>query len=136
MNSPVTVIDLGASGAGSGIHVTYTGTDPRDDSFIDVEAVDYHRNGVCGDPFFVVFFSTNMDDGEGRPLKTHRFVATCFFDYDHVAERYTNFSMPRVAMLDRDLLAAGDIEFGSNSWRGDRFSDMLLAACQTWSDRR
>jgi hypothetical protein len=135
MSNPITVIDLGQSATGTGIHVTYAGKYLSDDSFIDVEAIAYHRNGVCGEPFYVVCFSAMMDDGPNEAPKAHRFVATCFFDYDPETDRLADYSMPRVAMLDRDLLAAGDIAFGSNSWRGDRFSGMLAAACQAWSDR-
>lgn len=127
--SRLDVIDLGQTANSIGIHVIYQGNDRRDNSFIDVDCIAYHRNGVCGDPFFVVTFATNMIDG------THHFVATCFFAYNNELNRYENYSMPKVAMLDRDLLTAGDVVFGSNSWRGDRFADMLLAACQAWSDR-
>ena len=61
----------------------------------------HHRNGVCGDPFQVSIFQV---PGEGR------FVALDFGD-------------SAFGMLQVDKLTAGDIAFGSNSWRGDHYMD-------------
>jgi hypothetical protein len=58
-----------------------------------------HRNGIAGAPFNVVLFKAPREPG----VK----VAILFDAPDHCA------------VLDVTKLAAGDIAFGSNSWRGD-----------------
>ena len=69
-------------------------------------AIDYHRNGIGGAPFNVVLF----DDG-------------------HTEKVAIVFEQPGYcAVLDVTKLAAGDIAFGSNSWRGDRFEPALRDA--------
>jgi hypothetical protein len=72
--------------------------------------VDHHRNGVMGEPFSVATFDME-EDGEKR-----RMVGILFHNPG------------TCAVLDIGLLAQGDIEFGSNSWRGDRFEDELRKA--------
>lgn len=62
-----------------------------------------HRNGICGAPFNVILF----DDGESRKIGI-------VFDAPH-----------HCAVLDLAKLAAGDIAFGSNSYRGDSFEPAL-----------
>lgn len=71
---------------------------------IDIIAEDFHRNGVGGAPFNVYL----VDDGEDDVK-----LVVAFADKAHTAV----FSLER--------LAAGDIEFGSNSWRGDVFRAAL-----------
>jgi hypothetical protein len=66
----------------------------------------YHRNGICGAAFDVVLFH----DGESRK------VAVLFPEQGHCA------------VLDVAKLAAGDIAFGSNSFRGDNFEAGLREA--------
>ena len=66
----------------------------------------YHRNGIAGEPFYVVHFR----EGE------HRLVAVVFD------------SPGTVAVLDPDLANRGLIEFGVNSWRGDVFEQRLREA--------
>jgi hypothetical protein len=70
---------------------------------------DHHRNGICGAPFAVVLF---QDDG----TESSRKLAILFDQVDHCA------------VLDVDKLAGGNIAFGSNSWRGDRFEQSLRKA--------
>ena len=70
-----------------------------------------HRNGVGGAPFDVVLFT---DTGEGGNRK----VAILF--------EMQSFC----AVLDVDKLAAGDIAFGSNSWRGDEYESPLRQAIE------
>jgi hypothetical protein len=67
-----------------------------------VEAIAFHRNGVMGAPFHVVLFH---DDSPKLGI---------VFDATH-----------HCAVLDREKLARCDIEFGSNSWRGDVYEDEL-----------
>ena len=66
-----------------------------------IQAVARHRNGVGGAPFHVVLFN----DGDEGPM-----LAIVFDEKFHCA------------VLHRDKLAADDIAFASNSWRGDRYS--------------
>lgn len=75
---------------------------------IKVLEVDHHRNGVGGEPFDVVLFEDSENDGT--------FVGILF------AEPLT------VAVLNIDKLSNGDIAFGSNSWRGDRYEGDLREA--------
>ncbi len=73
---------------------------------INVTQRQYHRNGICGEPFQVFLF-----EGEGRNM-----LGVVFPDTPGAC-----------AVFDVDMLAKGDITFGSNSWRGDRFETALLA---------
>jgi hypothetical protein len=69
----------------------------------------HHRNGICGIPFAVVLFTDTGSEGSRK-------VAILFEQEGHCA------------VLDVDKLAQGDIAFGSNSWRGDRFEQPLRNA--------
>jgi hypothetical protein len=80
---------------------------------LHIDSIELHRNGICGGPFHVVLFV----DGNG-PM-----VGLVFDRPGHVA------------VLHRDRLAAGDIAFGSNSWRGDRYEAELRAAITKWERR-
>jgi hypothetical protein len=68
-----------------------------------------HRNGITGAPFAVVLFQDQGEEGSRK-------VAILFDTPYHCA------------VLDVDKLAQGDIAFGSNSWRGDRFEQSLRRA--------
>ena len=74
----------------------------------------HHRNGITGAPFAVVLFE---DSGPGGSRK----VAVLFEEKGHCA------------VLDVTKLAAGDIAFGSNSWRGDAFEQSLRRAIRITS---
>lgn len=73
-----------------------------------LENVQFHRNGVGGEPFYVVTFTENR----------HNMMAVIFDSTDQPAN-------PRVAVFDRDALAEGNITFGENSWRGDTYAAWL-----------
>jgi hypothetical protein len=70
----------------------------------------HHRNGVAGTGFDVVLFKVAREQS--------RKVAILFDDPGYCA------------VLDVTLLAAGDIAFGSNSWRGDDFEPELRRAVE------
>jgi hypothetical protein len=71
-----------------------------------------HRNGICGAPFAVVLF-------EDRGPDASRKVAILFDNQHHCA------------VLDVAKVAAGDIAFGSNSWRGDNYEPFLRQSIET-----
>jgi hypothetical protein len=73
----------------------------------------HHRNGVAGTPFDVVLFSERKS----------RKVAVLFDDSGSCA------------ILDVNLLAVGDIAFGSNSWRGDEYEQALRRAIATANEQ-
>lgn len=76
---------------------------------ISILNIDHHRNGISGAPFYAVVF---RDTGSEGSIK----VAVLFDSLHHVA------------VLDIAKLADCDIEFGSNSWRGDFFELALRRA--------
>ena len=80
---------------------------------IKVRVHDFHRNGVAGEPFHVVIFD---EDRNARPDDQGRKVAIVFEAPWHIA------------VLGIAKLAAGDIRFGSNSWRGDEYEPHLRKA--------
>jgi hypothetical protein len=77
-------------------------------------AIAHHRNGVGGTPFDVLLFKDRGPQGSRK-------VAILFEE-------------PRCcAVLDVDKLAAGDIAFGSNSWRGDEYESHLREAIRIFA---
>ena len=80
---------------------------------IKTQEVAYHRNGIGGDGFYVVRFTTSGDsETRGRPM------LGILFDEPGA-----------VAVLDIGLLADGVIAFTKNSWRGaDSFGAALRRA--------
>ena len=81
---------------------------------LTLRSIAYHRNGISGMPFHAVLFTERRNGAE------HDLVATVF-DADC-----------RVAVLDVGLLASGTVEFGVNSWRGDRYADWLGERIAEW----
>ena len=74
---------------------------------IKVTAHSSHRNGVCGAGFYIALFTdTDCPD--------NKFLGIQFQDGD-----------VHTAVVDVNQAANGDIAFGSNSWRGDRYHDAL-----------
>lgn len=74
---------------------------------LHIETIQHHRNGICGAAFHVLLF---RDPDEGRMLGV-------VFGREH-----------HVAVFNLDKLAIGNIAFGVNSWRGDRYEPSLRAA--------
>jgi len=70
-----------------------------------------HRNGVRGEPFHAVLFK---ERGKAGSIK----LAVLFDQANHCA------------VLEVVKLAAGDIAFGSNSWRGDEYESQLRVAIE------
>ncbi len=81
---------------------------------LSFENIQRHRNGVCGAPFYAVVF---RDPDQGQMLGI-------VFDAEH-----------HVAVFNLELLALGNIAFGVNSWRGDRYEPHLRKAIANWPDQ-
>lgn len=86
---------------------------------LKINNIQYHRNGVCGEPFFVI----NFDD-----KKIGNMIGVVFPNYDSKKEQYTNEFNPKVAVFKTELLGQGNINFGENSYRGDCYADDLIKA--------
>jgi hypothetical protein len=76
---------------------------------LNITDIAYHRNGIGGAPFYVVLF-------EDIGAESSRKVGIVFTQ------------ALNCAVLDVAKLAAGDIAFGSNSWRGDQYEACLREA--------
>lgn len=72
----------------------------------------HHRNGVGGNPFYVITFR------DGR----QKMIGVVFEERGNVA------------VFDSKLLAADVITFGVNSWRGDDYETFLRAAVKRFDD--
>ena len=84
---------------------------------IHVKEVAYHRNGVGGEGFHVVRFA--WDEAESSSLRN---MVGIVFE-----------GSGRVAVLDADLTAMGNIAFAmGNSWRGDHFEAVLREAIESY----
>ncbi|HWG41188.1 MAG TPA: hypothetical protein VN688_00260 [Gemmataceae bacterium] len=83
---------------------------------LKIIGIAHHCNGVVGAPFAVALFK---DHGPQGSLK----VGILFEEPYHCA------------ILDVVKLASGDIQFGSNSWRGDQYEPHLRRAIAS-HDRR
>jgi hypothetical protein len=78
---------------------------------ITIIAIAHHRNGICGAPFAVVLFENTGPEGSRK-------IGILFDEPYHCA------------VLDVAKLAAGDIAFLSNSWRGDHYEPHLRKAIE------
>lgn len=76
-----------------------------------VQKVSFHRNGVGGAGFYAVLFVS---------MEGEQMVASLFDEPDYCAVYQVN------------KLADGDVEFGSNSWRGDNFECELRPMVEEW----
>jgi len=84
---------------------------------LKITSIAHHRNGVAGQPFEVILFK---EYGLGGSRKVG-----IVFDEPHYC-----------AVLDVPKLAAADIAFGSNSWRGDDYEPYLRYAIADDDERR
>ncbi|RPJ36895.1 MAG: hypothetical protein EHM35_07345 [Planctomycetaceae bacterium] len=90
---------------------------------IKVLAIDSHRNGIYGQPFSVVLFEWR-DDGKARRMLG--------IELGEEAEK--DLGAAPTFVVDVDMAAAGNVEFGHNSWRGDHFTGALRKAIAEWRD--
>lgn len=86
-----------------------------------LKEIAYHRNGVHGEPFYVIAFQSDDKDMIG-----------VVFDYEEADAYEAHLPVnPRTAVFDRELLAKGEIRFMENSWRGDVFDPFLRQSIAT-----
>lgn len=96
----------------------------------DIISSDYHRNGVGGEGFYVALVTQR--DGIYDP-ETH--VLVWFPNCDDEGEILPNERQTQIAELDVARLAAGDVAFGSNSWRGaDNWRHLCGDIAQAFAD--
>ena len=81
-----------------------------------VKQIASHRNGISGEGFYAVTFE---DKDASKNM-----IAVVFDTPKHVA------------VLDVEKAAAGDIGFGTNSWRGDNFEPELRKAIRRYERQR
>lgn len=77
----------------------------------------YHRNGVCGEGFYVATVRSLFDDPEV-------FVITHVPDTDEEKEHEFYVPNTKTFVVKQDLLP--DVTFGTNSWRGDTVPNDLI----------
>jgi len=78
---------------------------------IKVNKLAYHRNGISGEPFYLIAF-TDLE------LNAEMLAVV--------------FGIPCcVAVFDPRMAADGIIEFGQNSWRGDYYETALRSAIKS-----
>jgi hypothetical protein len=81
--------------------------------------ISHHRNGCTGVSFYVILFRDGLKD-QRMAIK---------FDDQGDGNIYT-------AVLDTEKLADGDIDFGSNSFRGDVFDKQITEWCEKYEAER
>lgn len=83
----------------------------------EVIDITYHRNGICGASFHAIIFDSTESGTKNR------MVGVVFEEPAHVA------------VFNLNLLSKGDIRFGYNSFRGDRFEDDLRRFISTYEEK-
>ena len=79
---------------------------------VHVDEIAHHRNGIAGEPFYVVKFQDSA-------MPERKMVGVVF------KKKY------ETAVFDRRELGKGNIAFAEgNSWRGDHYDEPLRAAIQ------
>lgn len=80
------------------------------------QSIAYHRNGIAGEPFYVVLFRNETEKQNMIGI----IPADCFTD-----DETTRPENGRCYVLDVDMLTQGNIRFGENSWREDQYEAQL-----------
>ena len=80
-----------------------------------------HRNGVAGDPFYVALV---QDDDAGSLVVIVPASAVESGQASEETGLYQSYA------INPALAASGVIEFGANSWRGDNYFDLVVAAAR------
>lgn len=81
---------------------------------LQIQEITRHRNGVCGNPFYVVLFTLDTKEIGLDNGKEEKFLATLFDDPGSCA------------VIGLDRIETMGVSFAEgNSWRGDHFEDQL-----------
>lgn len=81
---------------------------------LTLKAADYHRNGICGEPFRVALFRNETEKRDMLAILT-----------DENGDDYGQKCNGRCYVLDVAMIAEGNIRSGENSWRGDDYEPHL-----------
>ena len=81
---------------------------------ITIEQIEYHRNGVMGEGFWIVKF---------KDISTRAPMLAIVF----LLEEGQTWN-GRVAVFNQELLSKGEIRFGWNSYRGHHYETVLRQA--------
>lgn len=100
-------------------------------------SVAYHRNGVCGVGFYCgtftcseggemcfVFFPTEGDHKSDLDPEAH--------DHIRTTGRFTGYT----AVFNREKVGKGDMDWMSNSWRGDHYEGEIRKAILRYQKKR
>lgn len=94
---------------------------------IEVQHIQYHRNGISGHGFYSVAFRWADDSGDVRNM-----LGIVFDEEEH--RNATEFYNCRTAVVDRDFVTpqqdgnTGPFGWGIPCWRGDHFDRPLREA--------
>lgn len=92
-----------------------------------VTSIAHHRNGSAGVPFYVVLF-------RGRPSPSAP-LQNLMAIIPNTNDEHIDGLLP-CFVLDVDLLAKGNVDFSTNSWRGDTFLPLLRPYIERWERSR
>ncbi len=88
-----------------------------------IREIAHHRNGVSGEPFYVVNFHCEEQGNMIGVVFYGGLTWNSQGEYKIVLEEN-----PRVAVFKRELLGEGVVAFGENSFRGDDYAQDLCFA--------
>lgn len=94
---------------------------------IKVTDVNFQRNGVCGEGFFMLNFI--YKEYSDQPAKDYTCVI--FPEYDSETGEIIEEMNPKIAIMSKD--DGGVIEF-DNDWRGDNFQSVILKALRGYEN--
>jgi hypothetical protein len=102
----------------------------------EVLSIDYHRNGVGGDGFYVALVRAHEADHRVLTVIVPGWAVEAVRDGKDAAEVCPSGTYPCYA-IDPTLAAGpwtnpGTVEFGVNSWRGDHYFDLVVNAAIEW----
>ena len=94
---------------------------------IDIQEVDYHRNGRWGEGFYAIRFY-DRDNSREFVATVFGYNPACYRDEETPGQFYNDvYEDPHVAVLDVNLTGQ-TIAFGVNSWRGGNYAEALYRA--------
>lgn len=97
-----------------------------------IQEVAYHRNGVCGEGFYAIRFTADIEDLDPKLVELfgNEQPGAGQKDANWLAILFDGEGQCAVTCL--DLIAACGVKFaGGNSWRGDNYEPELREAIKT-----